>query len=119
MTQPPTGPPQGPPPWGHYPPPPGPPPGSGRGMKIFGGVMIGGAAAILLPLMILAIASGMGIGIAEVIVSLLIVPIIGIGLLFGEPTRPWGLGILIGWAVALIVVGGSCVAIIASLNGSL
>jgi len=117
MTQPPTGPPQGPPPWGHYPPPPGPPPKRGRGWEIVGGVVVGGILSIVLPLMSLAIADRAGFG--GFIVALLLVPAIGLGLLFSDSSRPWGLGILIGWAVALIVVGGSCVAIIASLNGSL
>lgn len=114
MTQPPTG----PPPWGHYPPPGSQPP-RGRGWEIFGGVVVGGIAAILVPLLGLAIASGFDNGFVGFFASLVLVPIVGIGLLFSRASRPWGLGILIGWAVALIVVGGSCVAIIASLNGSL
>jgi len=114
-----TQPPQEPPPWGHYPPPPGPPPQSGHGMKIFGGIMIGGFATFFLPLLSLGIIDSTGIGFGAIFVALLLVPVIGIGLLFGEPTRRWGIGLLIGWAIVLIVVGGSCVAIIASLNGSL
>lgn len=117
MTQPPTGPPNEPPPWGHYPQP-NPQPKRGRGWEIFGGVVVGGISAILLPLIVLAIAAGAGsnFGPVEVILGLALVPLIGIGLLFGKGTRPWGVGILIGWAIAVIVVGGSCVAIIASLN---
>lgn len=115
MTQPPTGPPQGPPPWGHYPPPGSQPP-RGRGWEIFAGVVIGGVAAVVVPILVLAAASGFGIGFAEIIVSIVLVPIVGVGLLFGTGSRPWGIGILIGWAIALIVIGGSCVAILASLG---
>jgi hypothetical protein len=113
MTQPPSG----PPPWGHYPPPPGGQPKRGRGWEIFGGVVVGGIATVVLPLMSLAVVDQTGFG--AIIVALLLVPILGLGLLFSASSRPWGLGILIGWAVALIVVGGSCVAILASLDGSL
>jgi hypothetical protein len=115
MTQPPTGPPQGPP-WGHHPPP-GSQPNRGRGWEIFGGVVVGGIATVILPLMSLAVADQAGLG--AIIVALLLVPALGLGLLFSKSARPWGLGLLIGWAAALIVVGGSCVAIIASLDGSL
>ena len=118
MTQPPTGPPEDPPPWGHYPQP-LPRPERGRGWEIVGGVVVGGIAAILVPLIVLAVASSSsGSGVAEVIVGLVLVPIIGIGLLFSKASRPWGVGILIGWAIAVIVVGGACVAIIASLGNA-
>ena len=115
MTQPPSGPPQGPP-WGHGPTPGAQPPKRGRGWETFGGVVVGGIITILLPLMSLAIADQTGVG--ALIVAVLLVPALGLALLFGSSTRPWGTGILIGWAITLIVVGGSCVAIIASLNGS-
>jgi hypothetical protein len=88
-------------------------------MKIFGGLLVGGFATFVLPLLSLGIIDATGIGFGTIIVALLLVPIVGVGLMFGGPTRPWGIGLLIGWAIVLIVVGGSCVAIIASLNGSL
>jgi hypothetical protein len=114
MTQPPQG-----PPWGSYPPPGSQPP-KGRGWEIFGGVIVGGIASILVPLIVLAIASGAGssFGGAELVLGLVIVPLIGAGLLFGKATRPWGVGILIGWAIAVIVVGGTCVALIATLGNA-
>jgi hypothetical protein len=117
MTQPPTGPPHDPPPWGHYPQP-NPEPRRGRGWEIFGGVVVGGIAAVLVPLIVVAIASGAGSGFggAELVLALVVVPLIGIGLMVNKASRPWGLGILIGWAIAVIVIGGSCVAIIASLG---
>ena len=120
MTQSPPGPPEGPPPWGHYPQP-NPQPKRGRGWEIFGGVVVGGFAAILVPLVVIAIVadSGSEFGAVEVVLGLALVPILGIGLLFAKASRPWGTGILIGWAVAVIVIGGSCVALLASLDGSL
>ena len=114
MTQPPSGPPGGPP-WGGYPQP-GPQPRRGRGWEIFGGVVVGGIATIVLPLMSLAVVEQVGFG--AIIVALLLVPVLGVGLLLSDSSRPWGVGILIGWVVALIVVGGSCVAIIASLSNA-
>ena len=62
MTQPPTGPPQEPPPRGHYPQPSGPPPKRGRGWEIFGGVVVGGILAVVFPLLSLAIADRAGFG---------------------------------------------------------
>ena len=122
MNQPPSGPPEGPP-WGHYPPP-GSQPKRGRRAEIFGGVVIGGILAVIVPVVGLAIAAGSGSdsgsgAVAVLIVAILLVPVVGLGLLFSESSRPWGVGILIGWAIALIVIGGSCVALIASLDGSL
>lgn len=115
MTQPPTGPPQDPPPWGYYPSPePQPQPKRSRGWEIFAGVVVGGIATVVLPLMSLVVVEQVGLG--AIIVALLLVPVLGLGLLFSPSPRPWGIGILIGWAIALIVVGGSCVAIIASLS---
>ena len=118
MTQPPPGPPGGPP-WGSYPPQ-GPQGPKGRGWEMFGGVVVGGITAVLVPLMVLAIAAGAGseFGPVEVILGLVLVPLVGVGLLFGKGSRPWGVGILIGWAIAVIVVGGACVALIASLGNA-
>jgi hypothetical protein len=44
----------------------------------------------------------------------LLVPLV---LLLNESTRWWGVGILIGYFLTLIVLGGACVAIIASFSG--
>jgi hypothetical protein len=77
--------------------------------------VVGGIITVILPLMSLALVDQTGFG--AFIVALLLVPVVGLGLLFSDSTRPWGIGILIGWATALIVVGGSCVALLASLDG--
>lgn len=114
MTQPPPGPPQGPP-WGHYPPPGSQPP-KGRGLHVFSGVMIGGFATFVLPFMALGLADAMGVGLGALLVALVIVPITAVALMFNDATRPWGVGLLIGWAIVLIVAGGACVAILSSLS---
>lgn len=76
--------------------------------------MVGGFATIVLPLMSLGVADATGFG--ALIVALLIVPITGITLVVPDSTRPWGIGILIGWATVLIVLGGACIAILSSLE---
>jgi hypothetical protein len=78
--------------------------------------MIGGFAAFFLPLISLSVADSGGLGFNVLIGALVVVPITGFGLLFGKATRPWGIGLLIGWATAVIIVGGACVAIISSLS---
>ena len=50
---------------------------------------------------------------APLVVGLLI-PLV---LLLNESTRWWGVGILIGYFLTLIVLGGACVALIASFSG--
>ncbi len=52
-------------------------------------------------------------GFAPLVVGLLI-PLV---LLLNESTRWWGVGILIGYFLTLIVLGGACVALIASFSG--
>ncbi|MET0447220.1 MAG: hypothetical protein ABW004_02390 [Aeromicrobium sp.] len=113
MTQPPSGPPQGPPPWGYYPTP-SPPPSPGHGWQIACGAVIGGVATVALPFVSLGVASSNGIGFF--LASFLVVPGTGLGLLFAATTRPWGIGLLIGWAIALVVAAGACVALLSGLQ---
>jgi hypothetical protein len=44
--------------------------------------------------------------------------VVGVALMFGKSNRPWGLGILIGGFGMLVILGGACVAILASLNAA-
>jgi hypothetical protein len=44
----------------------------------------------------------------------LLVPIV---LLFSPATRWWGVGMLLGYFVTLIVLAGACVALLSSLGG--
>ena len=43
---------------------------------------------------------------------------VAIALIVGKSTRPWGLGILIGGFGMLIILGGACVALLASLDAA-
>jgi hypothetical protein len=114
MTYPPSGPPQPPPPWGNYPAPASQPPPSGQGWKILCGAAIGFLSTIVLPFASLGLAQRAGFGI--VVVPLALVPVVGTGLLLAPTTRPWGAGMLIGWAVSLVVAAGACVALLSGLS---
>jgi hypothetical protein len=100
MTYPPYGPP-------HVPPPPN------NGWKIFGGVLIGVVSTVVLPFASIGLARWAGFGI--ILLPLALVPVIGGTLLVSPASRPWGTGMLIGWAVALVVAAGACVALLNSL----
>jgi hypothetical protein len=112
MSQPPTGPP-GPPPWGAYPDP-TPPAGRGNGWKVLCGAVIGVVATVVLPFLGLGVADSLGFG--GFVLSFVVVPVVGVSLLFSDTTRPWGTGLLIGWTVAWIVAAGACVALLSSLG---
>jgi hypothetical protein len=114
MTYPPGGPPQTPPPWGNYPAPAPQPQPSGTGWKIFCGAVIGLLATVVLPFASLSLAQWAGFGV--ILMPLVLVPVVGGGLLLSPTTRPWGTGMLIGWAVALVVAAGACVALLSGLS---
>jgi hypothetical protein len=114
MTQPPGGPPQAPPPWGHYPAPPPQPQPPSDGWKIVCGAVIGFAATVLAPFAALGLADSLGFGIF--LLSFVLVPGTGIALLASATTRKWGLGLIIGWAITLVVGAGACVALLSGLS---
>lgn len=114
MTQPPSGPPQGPPPWGYYPSPPQQPQPPGDGWKIVCGAVIGVTATVLTPFIGLGLSRSLGFGIF--VLSFILVPGTGIAFLISSTTRKWGLGLLIGWAIALVVAAGACVALLSGLQ---
>ncbi|WP_134766670.1 hypothetical protein [Nocardioides sp. 1609] len=93
----------------------GPPPKRSRAPQIILGTLIGGVASVIAPVVGLAAS---GDTITPVFVAIAVVPLVAIGLMFSAATRPWGIGILIGWAIVAIVVGGACVALIAALSNS-
>ena len=113
MSQPP-GPPPGPPP-GYGPP--GPPPATpGRTLPLVVGALLGGVDIVVTTLL------GLGVGGSVDSFSLAFVgPVVGLAipvvLLFNPATRWWGVGMLIGYFLTLIVLGGACVALIASVGG--
>lgn len=102
-------------------------PDDGRTNKIvgylIGGLVIGPILAVGFPLLGLAIASGatteddtpFAVGLIAGLAAPILLPI---PLLFARPTRPWGVGIMAGAALTLIVFGGLCAAIIYSFNNS-
>ena len=92
------------------------PPKKGHALELVLGAVIGGVDVVItgvLGLMMSAnIANGVW-GFAPLVVGLLI-PLV---LLLNGSTRWWGVGILIGYFLTLIVLGGACVALIASFSG--
>ena len=90
---------------------------------LIGGLVIGPVLAIGCPFLAIGIASGVdttddtpfAIGIVAGLALPFLLPI---PLLFGRGTRPWGVGILAGAALTLIVLGGLCAGIIYLFNQS-
>ncbi|MCD4536044.1 hypothetical protein LRP67_18300 [Nocardioides sp. cx-169] len=115
------GPPGPPSPWG--PPPPRPP----GGLPVWGQVLAGGGiglfAGVLLLVLVLAVVATQT-GSAEISGQTLfwlvvLVPILcPVPMLFFNPTRMWGVGLMIGIAVSTISLAGVCAAIITGLDGS-
>ena len=92
------------------------PPKKGHALELVVGAVIGGVDVVVtgaLGLVISANIANGAWGFAPLVVGLLI----PLALLLDASTRWWGVGILIGYFVALIVLGGACVAIIASFSG--
>jgi hypothetical protein len=113
MTMPPGGPQQPPPPWGNYPAPPPRPQPPGDGWKIVAGAVIGVVATIAVPFLTLGVGDSLGITIF--LLSFIIVPTAGIGLIIAPVTRKWGIGLMIGWTLSLIIGAGACVALFAGM----
>ena len=92
------------------------PPRKGHALELVLGAVIGGVDAVVtgvLGLVLSANTANGAWGFAPLVVGLLI----PLALLLHETTRWWGVGILIGYFLTLIVLGGACVAIIASFGG--
>lgn len=47
----------------------------------------------------------------------LVVLVVGVVLVIPDRTRQWGLGLLIGFAVSLVLGAGACVVLLATWNG--
>jgi hypothetical protein len=92
------------------------PPEKGHALELVLGGVIGGVDVVItggLGLVMSANIANGALGFAPLVVGLLI-PLV---LLSNDSTRWWGVGILIGYFLTLIVLGGACVAIIASFSG--
>lgn len=94
---------------------------------LLGGLLIGPMLAVGFPFLGLAIGSSisdastdyddtpLAVGIIAGLVLPLVVPI---PFLFGRATRPWGVGMLIGAALTMIILGGLCAGFIYLLTQS-
>ena len=92
------------------------PPKEGHALELVLGSVIGGVDAVVTGVLGLVMSANIANGawgFAPLVVGLLI-PLV---LLLNESTRWWGVGILIGYFLTLIVLGGACVALIASFSG--
>lgn len=113
--------PYGQPPYGARPPGPS---QAGTANKILGYVLgialIGPALAVACPLAGIGIADSSGAqgnGIGAIVIAGIVIPfLLPIPLIFFKPTRPWGVGILIGVALTIIVLGGLCAGFIYLLS---
>ncbi|TNM50160.1 hypothetical protein FHP29_01115 [Nocardioides albidus] len=88
---------------------------------LVGGLVIGPVLAVICPVAGLSVGSGLstadngydGTPVAVgVVLGLLLPLLIPVPLLFGRGTRPWGVGILIGAALTMIILGGACAGLI-------
>jgi hypothetical protein len=92
------------------------PPRKGHALELVLGAVIGGVDVVITGVLGLVMSANFANGawgFAPLVVGLLIPS----ALLLNEATRWWGVGILIGYFLSLIVLGGACVAIIASFSG--
>jgi hypothetical protein len=113
VTQPPMQPPPGPPPPGYSPwgQPPQPPPKKPK-TPLLVGILIGAVTPFFGLAFPAALPDGSGAEALAPFVWALGVMLTGIGLLFADSTRRWGLGILIGFFGMLIIGAGACVAVL-------
>lgn len=88
---------------------------------LIGSLVIGPILAIGIPFLALAVFGATAYDsdnafVVAAILGLVLPFLLPIPLLFGKATRPWGVGILIGVAVTLIVLGGLCAGFIYLLS---
>lgn len=114
---------QQPPPYGQQPMPPypyqqpyayQPPPMSPWVGYLVGALAIGPIAGVFLSIFMVMVLGSMGVesGAALLVGAVVVPTVMPVPLLFFKPTRPWGIGIMIGIALTSIVLGGVCVAIV-------
>jgi hypothetical protein len=93
-----------------------PPPKQGHWVEILVGAVLGGVDAVGSGLVGIAFAGNIDNG-AWFFLPLAIGLLIPVVLMFNAATRWWGVGILIGYFLTVIVLGGACIALIATLGG--
>lgn len=80
------------------------------------GVLVGFVLTVGMPFVV-ALVGQRFTSFVPVLLSSLLVLGAGVVLAVRDTTRQWGLGILIGFAAALVVGAGACVVLIASFGG--
>ena len=92
------------------------PPEKGHALELVLGAVVGGVDVVITGVLGLVFSANFANGawgFAPLVVGLLV----PLALLLNESTRWWGVGILIGYFLALIVLGGACVALISTFSG--
>jgi hypothetical protein len=92
------------------------PPEKGHALELVLGAVIGGVDVVVTGVLGLVMSANFANG-AWGFVPLVVGLLIPVVLLLNGSTRWWGVGILIGCFLTLIVLGGACVAIIAGFSG--
>ena len=95
--------------------PPPPPPERGHTTALVAGAVLGAVLLVVSALLGLALMSSTNGAV------FFVGPVLGLALPIVLMTRPatrwWGVGLLIGFFLALIVLGGACVALLSSVSG--
>jgi len=104
-----------------YVPPPAPPPEPGRDpgsrKELWYGVGVALVACLVLPFAGLVSPDTLGILGVGVLTPLLVL-VVGVVLTIPARTRRWGTGLLLGFAISLVVGAGACVVLLATWNGT-
>ncbi len=100
------------------PPSPPPEPKKGHALELIVGALGGGVALIVFGLGGIAVSAGSDqFFLAGLVIGPVLALLIMVGMLFAPATRWWGIGLLIGYFLTLIILGGACVALIAAMSG--
>ncbi|MGZ8736615.1 MAG: hypothetical protein ACXWXO_01930 [Nocardioides sp.] len=92
---------------------PAPEPGNRRDLWL--GILVGVVACIALPFLSALGADALGLFGFGLLAPLLVL-VAGVILVIPDRTRRWGTGLLMGFAVSVVVGAGACVVLIASYN---
>jgi hypothetical protein len=99
-------------------PPPGqyvPPTKQGHALELVLGAVLGGVDAVLVTFLAIGLGRSTGLMVGFLIGA--VVGLLPVVLLFRTSTRWWGVGLLLGFFLTLIVLGGACVALLSIVAG--
>ena len=88
-----------------------------RRRELWYGVAVALIACLVLPFTGLVTPNALGI-LGAGLLAPLVVLVVGVVLVIPDRTRQWGLGLLIGFAVSLVLGAGACVVLLVSWNGA-